>query len=126
MTLPKLYLAGPMSDLPEYNYPAFFDAADQLREVGYLVSNPAELHSLDEPLPDYSTMLAGALKASLDCDGVAVLPGWGDSRGARLEVYVALYLNRPVHIVREWLLEAYVSKHCPKLSLDNPRKASEA
>lgn len=38
----RLYLAGPMTGMPDSNYPAFHHAADQLRDMGYLVENPAE------------------------------------------------------------------------------------
>jgi len=36
-----IYIAGPMSGLPEFNYPAFFAAAEQLTAAGYDVLNPA-------------------------------------------------------------------------------------
>lgn len=35
-------LSGPMSGLPDYNYPMFNLAAKQLREAGYDVVNPAD------------------------------------------------------------------------------------
>ena len=36
----KIYIAGPMSGLPEMNYPAFFAEATRLRGLGYEVINP--------------------------------------------------------------------------------------
>lgn len=38
----KIYLAGPMSGLPDLNYPAFHAAAAKLRAMGHVVLNPAE------------------------------------------------------------------------------------
>lgn len=39
---PYIYLCGPMTGLPEYNYPAFHAAAAELRAQGWRVVNPAE------------------------------------------------------------------------------------
>jgi hypothetical protein len=47
-------------------------------------------------------MRAG-LRDVADCDGVALLPGWGDSRGAALEAHVARSLDLPVKSLAEWL-----------------------
>ncbi len=49
--MPKtIYISGPMSGLPECNYPAFNAAAAHLRALGYSVENPAE-----NPDPDTDT-----------------------------------------------------------------------
>ena len=40
--MPRIYLAGPMTGLPEFNYPAFHAEAARLRQLGYHVENPAE------------------------------------------------------------------------------------
>ena len=39
----------------------------------------------------------------MKCDGVATLPGWKKSRGAKLEVYIAKALKWPVHSVAYYL-----------------------
>jgi hypothetical protein len=57
------------------------------------------------------TLLIGAwnaifqhdLKGLLECDGLAILPGWEFSTGARNEVTVAGVLRMPVKSVAEWL-----------------------
>ncbi|MBF3131496.1 DUF4406 domain-containing protein, partial [Pseudomonas aeruginosa] len=38
----RIYLAGPMTGLPEHNFPAFHAEAARLRSLGYQVENPAE------------------------------------------------------------------------------------
>lgn len=38
----RVYVAGPMTDLTDFNYPAFNAVADRLRALGYEVENPAD------------------------------------------------------------------------------------
>lgn len=96
----RLYLAGPMSGLPDFNYPAFNAAAEKLREAGYEVENPAE-HDLQAGLP-WQVYLRHAIKRLMDCDAVATLPAWEHSKGARLEVLIAERLAMQVSAVQEW------------------------
>jgi hypothetical protein len=102
MSLPILYLSGPMSGMPEDNYPAFHEAARQLREAGYLVVSPAE-----STIPRGSPWLTFMRKDISDmvtiCDAVATLPGWKKSRGAKVEVKTATGLGFQVNTVDEWL-----------------------
>ena len=37
----RLYLAGPMSGIKDFNFPAFNEAAEHLRKLGYEVFNPS-------------------------------------------------------------------------------------
>lgn len=97
----KLYIAGPMTGLPEFNYPAFFDAADQLAAAGYDPINPARRGVVDgKPWADY---LRDALVDVCQADGVALLPGHANSRGVHLERHVADALGLPVQPIVEWL-----------------------
>ena len=91
----KLYIAGPMTGLPEYNFPAFHAAAANLRGKGHDVVNPAELPAPEEPT--WGNYLRGALRAMLTCEAVVFLPGWMQSNGARLERIVADRLRIPVY-----------------------------
>jgi hypothetical protein len=38
----RLYLSGPMSNLPDLNFPAFHSMAARLRAAGHQVVNPAQ------------------------------------------------------------------------------------
>lgn len=109
----KLYVAGPMRGRPQFNFPAFDAAAAQLRGLGHYVFNPAEVdrvtygddladaaHNGDETTvaASHGFDLRRALGGDLafiagEADGVAVLPGWRDSKGARAEVATALALG---------------------------------
>lgn len=86
------YIAGPMSGLPEFNYPAFTAAAAALRAQGTSVVSPTELHDGDTGRP-YDFYLRLGLRALLDCDEMVLLPGWENSRGARLERQIAQALG---------------------------------
>lgn len=89
-----IYLAGPMTGLPDWNYPAFHKAAAELRAAGHIVINPAEVN------PDTTQPWAACLRACLaevvKCDTIALLPGWQHSRGAKLEHHVASELGMTV------------------------------
>lgn len=88
-----------------HNYPAFHEAALQLRQAGYPVVNPAELDE-EEGSPGskpWDHYMRRDLKRLMDCDGVATLEGWEDSEGAKLEVDVAERLGLEVLPVWVWL-----------------------
>ena len=113
----KVYIAGPMTGIPQFNYPAFLEAADQLRAAGYEVVSPAELDdpedraaALGSPnglMSEFNSassqtwgdFLARDVKLLADdgVEAVVVLPGWERSRGARLETFVAnALLSMPI------------------------------
>jgi hypothetical protein len=81
-----------MRGLPDYNYPLFHETAAWLRNLEYDVVNPAELFGDDLTL-DRSVYLREGIRALLDCDAIAMLPGWPDSPGAVLELTVASNLG---------------------------------
>lgn len=97
----RLYLAGRMSGLLENNYPAFHAAAAELRAAGYEVLNPAET-DLPPDTPWLAFMAAGVTQLAT-CDGIALLPGWQDSKGARIEYHLAKHAGLPGLTVTAWL-----------------------
>lgn len=97
----KLYVSGAMTGMPEFNFPAFNRAAEQLRLLGYEVENPADKGIIDGWT--WSDYLRYDLKALMDCQGVAMLPGWPGSKGARLEFHVATELGMPCLSVETWV-----------------------
>lgn len=82
----RWYLSGPMSGLPDFNRPAFREAARRLRDAGAEVLNPVELCP---PGLSWDEAMAIDLAALETAGGVIVLPGWEQSRGARREVAFA-------------------------------------
>ena len=94
----RIYLSGPMSGLPNFNYPAFDLEAKRLRKIGFEVINPAEMH----PKPDtWNECLRNDLKALLDCDTLALLDGWQGSAGAHLEMHVAHRVGIKIVVAKE-------------------------
>jgi hypothetical protein len=97
----KLYLAGPMTGLPDYNFPAFDAAAALLEAEGHIVLNPAQMDrdvGFDSGTGGVSNaFLRDAFKRDLsavcDCDAIAMLPGWEQSGGARVEWMLASHLG---------------------------------
>lgn len=87
----KVYIAGPMTGLPNYNYDAFHFAAEAWRAEGWEVLNPAEHFDGDQTLPR-ATYLRKAMETVLEADAIATLPGWLTSAGARLEMAMAVEL----------------------------------
>jgi hypothetical protein len=90
----RLYLAGPMTGFEDFNFPAFNKMAADLRARGYVVENPAEHGVVADA--DWADYMAYDLTRLGLCGQVAVLPGWENSKGARLEVHIARELGMPV------------------------------
>jgi len=101
--------------MPDWNYPAFFDADEWRGSIGIEGINPARSdgESLKEALANVGTpetalpwdhYLRMALVQLSTADGVLLLPGWEKSKGARLEVHVARELGMPLYIESEGML----------------------
>ena len=100
-----LYIAGPMTGLPELNYPLFNKVDVVLAANGFGVLNPAD----NRPPKDatewgWQDYMKQGLTMLLKADGVALLPNWTLSKGALLEHHVADQLGMPIKNWWEWLL----------------------
>lgn len=100
----KIYLAGPVSDMPNDNAPAFAAAAAELRAAGYDVISPLEV--CPEKGLSWSEYMRRDIAALVTCDGVALLAGHQNSKGATLERHIADKLDIPSDSVSVWLLRA--------------------
>jgi len=92
-----VYLAGPMSGLPKFNYPAFNAAQAAWEEQGWGVLNPTRRFEGRTDLP-YEVYINHSLMDISVCDAIAVLPGWEKSTGASLEVQYARAVGKPVYL----------------------------
>ena len=87
----RIFLSGPMSGLPESNYPAFHAEAERLRALGYHVESPAEN---DPPAcGTWHGYMRKAIEQLITCDVIALLPGWTESRGSLMERQIAVTLG---------------------------------
>lgn len=115
---PKLYLAGPMTGIEFFNFLAFDAAAAVLRDRGFEVFSPAEHDRVLLNLPiDYlpvasetegpwkswpALSLRNILRDDLvwicdNAEGLALLPGWENSKGVAVELALARALSLPIY-----------------------------
>ena len=101
MSKKTIYIAGPMRGYPKYNFPAFDEARDALKEDWNVIS-PADIdrqygrdeHSPEPSQGDLRKIIARDLELLIhDCDAIAMLPGWQRSKGAKIERAVARFLG---------------------------------
>lgn len=110
----RCYLAGPMRNIPEFNFPAFNREAANLRAAGHEVFNPAERDVERHGGVDISKGnaegcekvaaeqhgfdLRVALAEDMDficrhAEAIVLLPGWENSKGATAERATAIALG---------------------------------
>lgn len=117
----RIYLAGPMQGIPEFNFPRFNAVAKMLRNSGHEVFNPAEkdierhhgveIHrgnmsgDIKEAIAKYGFSLRQALAEDfnyicLEANTIVLLPGWEVSKGAQAEHRAAVaLLNEGMEII---------------------------
>jgi hypothetical protein len=115
-----IYLAGKMTGVPQFNFPLFERVAIALRLQNFNIISPAELDDPDTRAcallsPDgapgsgsnngqtWGDFLSRDIKIVADeCYGIALLPGWEKSKGAKLEAFVGLLKGHVFYTVEEF------------------------
>ena len=100
-TKKRIYVAGPMTGIKDYNQQAFRNITDLLRSEGWEVISPVEMGEeigltpeALETSPDLLKWLMDEELAAVDiCDAIMLLWGWTTSKGARLELSRAIAGN---------------------------------
>jgi len=102
----RIYLSGPMTGLPNLNFPAFNSAAAALRGKGLDVINPAEINVEGEKT--WHACVRADIKALCDCDTLCLLPGWENSSGAHIELNLAHRFGMRIVTLEVLIDEIYV------------------
>lgn len=94
------YIAGAMSGIKNFNYPAFYAAEPVVIKLGYTPVNPARNFDGDTTLP-YEVYMHKSLRQLLDCQAIYMLDGWEHSRGANIEYSIASALGLDIYYQTE-------------------------
>ena len=101
----RVYISGPISGDERYRL-HFGAAAYRLRRAGYEPASPAEIGApvaARDGDSDWLGWMRTCMRLLATCDGVALLPGWRDSRGAMAEADWAESVGLPVKELEEWV-----------------------
>jgi hypothetical protein len=96
----KIYIAGPMTGLVNYNFFNFFRIEKKLLKEGYETINPAYeslsiCNKLNKKLEevDYNIFMEHDLSVLKKCEAIYMLKNWEHSKGANLEYGYAIKHN---------------------------------
>jgi len=123
-----IYIAGPISNIPDDNYPAFERAEMLLRSEGFQPVNPHKVfHEADELKNKpgiteaqkqeinkkyWADYLKKDLTEAMECDMVFLLEGWQNSKGAQLEAFVLSKLGKEFLILEnDIIIKAEIKAH---------------
>lgn len=86
-----------MTGIADSNYPAFEKAAFELRALGLNLISPHEVFAGETPDDSrWNEYLRHDLRSVTQCQGIILLPGWHKSKGAVIELSMALALGMDV------------------------------
>lgn len=94
----KIYISSKMSEIKDYNYPAFDKKAAELEEMGFEVLNPADIgreHGTDKTTEFYRRK---NLEMLLKADILFIFGDVMGSKGVRFELFIAKEIGLPIWI----------------------------
>ena len=100
----KIFLSGPMTGYPGYNFQKFNLVEKQLAEARIECINPVHIckkYKEEHVLADkavFDKMIAEEQEAEMGCDAILLLDGWQMSKGARLELKTALEMDMQIFL----------------------------
>lgn len=97
------YISGPITGHKDYRR-QFARAAAELKEMGYVVINPAEIcQVIPIEQMDYETIMQFDLELLASADYLVLLPCWEKSKGANRELGYALGTDKIVVTLEQLL-----------------------
>jgi len=123
----RIYLAGPMTGIKDFNFPAFKMAAAMLRAEGHEVFSPAENDDKTygagfnlsdkgkvEDIPQFSLHRAASDDTQFiiwKMETIAMMPDWEYSSGAFGEWAIAKWLRKKFRYISQAELDAFTHKY---------------
>lgn len=116
----KLYIAGPMRGIKEFNFPAFDAARDALKDEHEVLSpadfdrsrglEPRELGETWDwgntpSFFDLEAAMRHDMTCVFDCEGLVLLDGWQHSKGAMAELMLARCMRKKIFTLEEGKLQ---------------------
>jgi len=101
-----VYLAGPLTGKPYFNFLQFDAYKARLEIAGLKVISPADIDreygfdpfvSMTKNNPKREDCITRDVDAITKSDAVVLMPGWKKSSGSMAEVATAIFLNKPVY-----------------------------
>lgn len=90
----KIYISGKISGIENKAFEIFERAEEKLKLEGFDVVNPMKInHQHDNSWESY---MKEDIKSLCDCDAIYMLNNWSDSKGAKIELDLAMSLGLDV------------------------------
>jgi len=98
----KIFISGPMTGYPDFNFPLFNAVSKILIQKGFDVVNPVNIcrkYKKEKVLSDkeiFNAMIEEQQKEERKCTVLLLLPKWENSAGVRLELQTAIELKMKI------------------------------
>ena len=103
-----IFISGPMTGLPNYNFDKFNEVAARLARAGYKMVNPVcicKRFKQEEVVKNkeaFDEMVKDQQMAERQlCDSILLLDGWEKSKGVRLELQTAIELKFQIFLEKD-------------------------
>lgn len=93
----RIYISGAITGTADY-MERFAEAETDLIKAGYEVVNPAKVNAQMPKSTSYEDYMKMSLCMLRTCDGIYMLDGWENSKGAKQEILEALKLDINIYL----------------------------
>ena len=89
----KVYISGQITGLPiDEAFQNFKDCDQAMQDAGHETVNPFNVLPFDKSFT-WKDYMKADIKALVDCDAIIMIKGWPNSKGALLELNIAVHLG---------------------------------